>query len=92
MELSRYEQETIINYNEAEKTATVYTHNKSLRHKLERLQQDRPDECRLEKESRGGAAVEYIIPRAWVRVNPSRVVSEAQREALDKARAKRGKS
>lgn len=31
MELSRYEQETIINYNEAEKTAAVYTHNKSLR-------------------------------------------------------------
>lgn len=29
MELSRYEQETIINFNETESTASVYTHNKA---------------------------------------------------------------
>ena len=44
MNLSLYEQETIINYNEAEKTAGVYTHNKALRRKLERLSQERPDQ------------------------------------------------
>ena len=91
MELSRYEQETIINYNEDEKTAAVYTHNKSLRRKLERLQQERPEECRFDKESRGGSAVEYIIPKAWVRITPSRIMSEAQRVALEKARDKQGK-
>ena len=33
-ELTGYERETIISYNEAEKTANIYTHNKQLRRKL----------------------------------------------------------
>lgn len=90
MGLSKYEMETTINYNEAEKTAEVYTHNKALIRKLERLEQERPEECRLEKTSRGGAAVQYIIPKKWVRITPTRVMSEAQRMALDKARVKLG--
>ena len=59
MNLSLYEQETIINYNEAEKTAGVYTHNKALRCKLERLAQEHPEDCRLEKASHDGQAVDY---------------------------------
>ncbi len=35
--LTRYEQETIINYNEGENTASVYTHSKALRRRLEKL-------------------------------------------------------
>ena len=34
MNMARYEQETIINFNEEEKTAGIYTHNKALRQKL----------------------------------------------------------
>ena len=30
MNLTRYEQETIINFNEEETTASIYTHNNSL--------------------------------------------------------------
>ncbi len=37
MSLSRYEQETIVNFNEEEATAVVYTHNKALARKLVRL-------------------------------------------------------
>lgn len=33
--LTRYEQETTINFNEGEDTASVYTHNRSLIHRLE---------------------------------------------------------
>lgn len=43
MNLSLYEQETIINSNEADSTASVYTHNKALRKKLETLAADRPE-------------------------------------------------
>ena len=37
MNMARYEQETIINFNEEEKTAGIYTHNKALRQKLAAL-------------------------------------------------------
>lgn len=41
MNMARYEQETIINFNEEEKTAGIYTHNKVLRQKLAALARDR---------------------------------------------------
>jgi IS1 family transposase len=47
MNMARYEQETIINFNEEEKTAGIYTHNKALRQKLAALARDRPEDCRL---------------------------------------------
>ena len=59
MSLSLYEQETIINFNEKEKTASVYTHNRALCRKLERLVEERPNECRLTKTSHDGKAVDY---------------------------------
>ena len=40
MNMARYEQETIISFNEEEKTAGIYTHNKVLRQKLEALARD----------------------------------------------------
>ena len=43
MNMARYEQETIINFNEEEKTAGIYTHNKILRQKLAALARDRPE-------------------------------------------------
>ena len=91
MRLSRYEQETIITFNEEEKTAGVYTHNKALIRKLEQLTHDRPDECRLEKVSHEGQAVDYIIPKSWVKINPTRILSEEQRTAMaERAKANLG--
>lgn len=80
--LTRYEKETVINFNEGEGTASVYTRNRTLRRKLEKLAQERPDECRLEKVSRFGEAVDYIIPKSWVKINPSRILSDEQRAAM----------
>ena len=40
MNMARYEQETIINFNEEEKTAGIYTHNKALRQKLASAEQN----------------------------------------------------
>ena len=54
MNLSLYEQETIINYNEADSTASVYTHNKTLIRKLDKLAQERPGDCHQEKTSHDG--------------------------------------
>ena len=55
MNMARYEQETIIGFNEEEKSAGIYTHNKVLRQKLEALARDRPEDCRLVKVSRSGS-------------------------------------
>lgn len=82
MRLSRYEQETIINFNEEEKTASIYTHNKALRHKLEKLAQERPEDCKLTGSFFEEQAVEYTVPKKWVRINPGMNLTEEQRAAL----------
>ena len=40
MKLSRYEQETIVNYNAGEQTATLYTRDKAVMRKLDTLVAD----------------------------------------------------
>ena len=42
MKLSRYEQETIVNYNAGEQTATLYTRDKAVMRKLDTLVTDFP--------------------------------------------------
>ena len=43
MKLSRYEQETVVNYNAGEQTATLYTRDKAVMRKLDTLVADFPD-------------------------------------------------
>ncbi|MCC8065248.1 MAG: immunoglobulin [Clostridiales bacterium] len=81
MKLSKEEQETIICYNEAEQTASVYTHNRKLRNRLEQLAQERPDDCRLEQTGHSGEAVDYIIPKSWVKINAGPRLTAEQRAA-----------
>ena len=47
MKLSRYEQETIVNYNAGEQTATLYTRDKAVMRKLDTLVVDFPDTYKL---------------------------------------------
>ena len=86
MNMARYEQETIISFNEEEKTAGIYTHNKMLRQKLAALARDRSEDCRLVKASRSGRAVDYTIPKSWIKIVPPRIAREAQKAALARAR------
>ncbi len=51
MRLPRYEQETIICYNEEEETASVYTHDNRLIVKLKRLAGKHPDKIRLARKN-----------------------------------------
>jgi len=67
------------------------THNPALRRKLEKLTQEKPDECKLHRINHEGQALEFIIPKKWIKITPPRKQSEAQRAAailaLQKARA-----
>lgn len=67
--LTAYEKESIILFNEEEKTARVYTHNSNLKKKLEAMTKDNPKECKLyEKNSFQGMT--YIIPKSYIRITP----------------------
>ena len=92
MRLTNIEKETVINFNEAERMASVYTHNGPLRRRLEQMAQERPEDCRLFKTCHDGQAVEYYIPKSWIKILPPRVASEAQKAAamaaLQKAKNK----
>ena len=83
MKLTRYEQETIISYNEEEKVASVYTHNVALQRRLAALAAERPDECKLIRSCQDGDAMEYEVPKRWVKIRANRILTEEQ---LQKAR------
>ena len=78
MNLTKYEQETIINFNEGEAQASVYTYNQALQRKLNRLAQERPADCQLDKAQDYGDAAAYFIPKRWVKITPPRLLNEKQ--------------
>ena len=87
MKLSKYEQETIILYNEEEATASVYTHNPKLMEKLERLSKKYPDKIYPERKEHPGA-VSYIVPKSCVSVREP--YSDERRKAASERAKKAG--
>ena len=87
MSLSRVEQETIIRFDEAEATASVYTYNGALKRKLSGLCATRPTEARqIKDDGRGGLTFE--VPKRWIKINASRILTEEQKkERAERARA-----
>lgn len=81
MKLSKEEQETIINYDESSGEASVYTHSGKLIRQLGRLAAERPADVRLIRTAHDGAAVEYLVPKTWLKIRPPRTASEAQKTA-----------
>lgn len=73
------ERETIITYNEKEKTADVYTMNKALSAKLKGMAQEYPTLVKFVKEYPDGA-LEYTVPKKSIRVNKPIILTDEQRE------------
>ena len=61
MKLSAYERETIILFNETSEPAEVFTYNKKMIRKLDRLAQKFPNEFKL-KSDNGDGGMTYIVP------------------------------
>lgn len=78
--LTREEQETIIIFNEAEQLAEISTFNGALTRRLTQLCKDRPGECTGGEPDADGE-VKFVVPKKWIKVNPKRILSEAQLEA-----------
>ncbi|MBO5032581.1 MAG: hypothetical protein J6K17_07200 [Oscillospiraceae bacterium] len=78
MKLSRYEQETIVNYNAGEQTATLYTRDKAVMRKLDTLAADFPDTYNLIGQDK--VSKTYSFPKSYVSYHKPRAVSAEQRE------------
>lgn len=80
MVLSNAEKETIILFDEDTEVASVYTFCLRLKRKLEKLHNERPDECRyISCDDDGG--VTYEFPKKWVKINAGMSLSQEQKEA-----------
>lgn len=79
--LTSYERETIINFNEEEKVASVYTYNKSLRNKLNKLVGVNTD---IHVIRSSDEMSEFEVPKSWIKVSPPKQVnlSDEQRAAI----------
>lgn len=87
MALTNLERETIICFNEAEPTAEVFTYNGRMLRDLAKLTKERPDEAQMIRDN-GSGGMTYHVPKKWVKIRASRILSDAQRKTLDKARQK----
>lgn len=77
MKLSKYEKETIINWNEAESTASIYTFNADLKRRLAEFSRKYPQLCRLER------SVTYVIEKSRL---SARLIPPYSEERLAAAR------
>ena len=78
MKLSRYEQETIVNYNAGEQTATVYTRDKAVMRKLDTLVANFPDTYSLTEQDE--VSKTYSFPKSYISYRKPRKLSIEQRK------------
>ena len=89
MKLTRYEQETIINFNAGDQTATLYTRDPAVMRKVDALVIEYPDTYKCIGET--DIDKTYEMPKSFVSYRKPRRLSEEQREAA-RERAKALKS
>ena len=90
MKLSRYEQETVVNYNAGEQTATLYTRDKAVMRKLDGLAADFPDTYKLMNKDE--VSKTYSFPKSHVSYRKPRIVSIEQRERASQMMLAKNKS
>lgn len=82
MNLTKYEQETIINFNAGEKIATLYTKDKAVMRRLDTLVNEFPDVYRLVRNTEYDST--YEMPKSCITYRKPRRLSELQRESARK--------
>ena len=86
MSLTNYEKETTIVYNDEEKTASVYTCNKSLMRKLDKFCEVKPDLYALK--SRDEHSKTYIVPKKFISIRLPAKRKEMTEEQKEIARSR----
>jgi len=91
MGLTREEQETIINFNNAESTANIYTCNRGLMKKLQKAKWA----TFISSEKLDGeiCSMSFEVSKTCIKIRPKRILSpkqlEASKKAIQKAQEKR---
>lgn len=80
MRLTRWEMETTINYNAEEKIAVLYTRDKAVMRKLDRMVEKCPDVYKLVRESEIDKTYEF--PKKLLSFRTPRVLTDEQREEM----------
>lgn len=78
--LSKYEKETIINFNEGEQEAVIYTHNADLKRRLVEFSLKYPSLCWLKCENETGG-VTYIMDKSRLSIRLVPPYSEERKAA-----------
>ena len=89
MRLTKIEKETIILFNEGENTASIYTHNASLKKRLAASSRQYPDLCRMEKPEQLGG-VSYVLDKSRLSVRFLPPYSEERRQKASENARKNG--
>jgi hypothetical protein len=76
--LIKYEQETIINFNAGEQTATVYTRDRAVMRKLDTLVTEFPNVYKLTNETEYDRT--YEMPKSHINYRKPRQMTDEQRE------------
>lgn len=79
MKMTKYEQETIINYNQEEKTASCFTYDRALIRKLDEFVRN-GEAITVVREGDGWK--EYKFPKKCVKVRFPRKLSDEQRREM----------
>ena len=85
--LTQYERESVLTMNEADTEATFYTGSPAWMRRLDKLCTERPESFRELTERRETLegrviAKTYLLPKEFVKIRPSRNLSEEQRQKL----------
>ena len=84
------EKETIVVFNEAEDTATIYTFNTGLKKRLAAFTDKYPDLCRLTVDDAVYGSVTYEIQKSRVSIRLVAPYSEERRNAASEYAKKKG--
>jgi len=77
--LTKIEKETIINFNEGESTASIFTYNAGLRKRLAAFSKKYPELCRLERSYDQGG-VSYVLDKSRLSIRLLPPYSEERRQ------------
>ena len=78
--VTKEERETIVNFNEAEDTAVIYTFNSGLKKRLAAFAEKYPDLCRMTADDAVCGSVTYEIQKSRVSIRLNPPYSEERRK------------
>lgn len=79
-QLTKYEQETVINFNAGEKNATIYTRDKAVIRKIDTLVTEFPEVYQCINET--SIDKTYLLPKQYVSYRKPRKISAQRREQM----------